>query len=324
MGGSMPSGPMMTTPVYADSLPMGQLPPGEFDPGCPTCMAEPFHHPHHSDRESLRSRIRNWLSPFRDWPVSSLHNAQAGVYANDTQTVWVPGVNFATLFGETHGTGARLLFGGVTDSLTGINSVHFGGDLYRGFQFQSWHHQHWFKYGISLDAQEEFAKIGPNAAFLFFADSYFPITLDVSLTFGNDDEFRFAPAGQTLLGLAKVADRDFQWRLGMFLTENIQTGLVFNYVDWDDDLYGDYAFEFGLFMNWRFDYWAVQLDFSEDDDGGIRGFVNLAYTWGGSRRLGSFQEVVAPDRLRAFTQTDATTWLLQPVNRDVSMRIRPR
>jgi hypothetical protein len=254
-----------------------------------------------------------------DW----LTNAQFGVYTNENQTLYTGGTTLAFVRRDDRAVGGRLLFGYADDDILGETTTHFTGEGYVSQQFGFVGGEHWIKVGGFYDAQDDFAKFGPEFGLLAFANCNHPITLDVALGFGEGDEI-FLPAQ----GIAMdVADEDFQVRLGTYISERFQVGIAFQHIDFDNTAYDpedpDRVFELGFagFCNVQFRNVAMNLELGSDENDDFRGFLNLSYNLG-PRRLGERWSPMFP--LNKAHPVNPQVWAMQPVQRDPSLVIRSR
>lgn len=236
-----------------------------------------------------------------DW----LRSFSIGTQANSQEAPIVAGLSLSLFETETAGIGARFLFGGVFNEPLDAG-LHFTGDLFAGSQFQFAGGSHWIKGGIFLDQQEGFNKFGPELGLLLLAETSNPLTVDLAFGFGSGNEK--LTHDRTML--TTVADQDFQLRFGAFLSPQIQAGVTYDYAAWDDERFGNDFHGVGGFANLYLGDKIINLDLSGGDDG-LRGFVNIVCLFGGPRGNGR-------------GTVDTSAWLMQPVNRDTSLRFRSR
>lgn len=241
-------------------------------------------------------------------PVGFVRELNAGVSANEGQFLYNGGLTLAILEREGFGIGGRLLFGGADYEDLDDRQFSYSGDLFTGFRMLTRYGEHWIKGGIFYDWQDHFYKSGPAFAGLFFANEAHPMTLDVALGFGGGDDISFAPVRQEIL---EVADRDLQVRAGIFLNSAVQVGFSGNFVEFDSPI--EYHQEWGVggFTNLMLGNIRLNLDLTVGE-GGVRGFANAAWVFGGPG--------YAPGRC----MVDGQAWLMQPVNRDVALRVRTK
>ncbi|QGJ69207.1 Hypothetical protein PBC10988_8750 [Planctomycetales bacterium 10988] len=241
----------------------------------------------------------NWLS-----------SLTTNISANEEQFVYTVGIRSAFVRQEKWAMGGRLLGGGavnhtISDDLAD-SSYHVSGDLYLGFQ-SPWHFmngEHWVKFGWFYDRQEEFSKTGPALGLLLFNEWDHPITGDIALGFGDGDLY-LNDRGE----FYAVADEDFQFRFGTFVTENIQLGITTNYYTSPDErIFGKPDWEVGMFSNiyWRNMKFGMEL--TDDERDIVRGFFTFDWAFGGPRRK------------HHFRPADAQSWMLEPITRDISLR----
>ncbi len=231
---------------------------------------------------------------------------QSAVYVNPQQTVVNAGSTF-TLFSNDHvGIGGRALLGATIDDNLHDN-FHFAGDAFAGVRLPG---EIWLKGGLLYDRQNDFYKIGPTFGAVFLADAPHPITLDFAYGIGR---------GSPRLNLLKngqiaVADDDVQLRIGSYLSPMMQLGLSGNWARWDDPRFTDDS-GIGGFTRINVADLQITVDVTSGNLG-TRGFVNLAYVFGGPQRRCRQR----PEG-RVFVDCPED-WLTRPVIRDVSLRVQ--
>lgn len=202
-----------------------------------------------------------------------VRDLQMGVYTNEEQTVFNGGSTIEFYVNDRWGFAGRVL-GGGTNNDNQKDEYHFTGDIYGGNTFLG---NHWFKFGWLWDIQGNFHKTGPAWGALLWADHKHPISLDIAYGIGYGDPV-LDYANQTIL---TVADDDLQLRAGTYITPNLQTGFSGNWLNWADSQFEDYN-AYGGFVAWNYGDLAVNVDVVHGNDQ-TRGFVNVAYTFGGRR-----------------------------------------
>ena len=234
-----------------------------------------------------------------------LRDLQAAVYANPEQTVVNAGTTFSLYSSELFAIGGRALFGATVDQDL-QDELHFSGDLFGGIRLPG---EIWLKGGVLYDTQDSFYKIGPAIGAVFLADSLHPITVDFAHGTGHGD-VRSAQNGNGLLG---IADDDTQLRIGTYLSPMFQLGLSGYWARWDDPRFTDDT-GIGGFARVSVADLDVTFDVTSGDLG-TRGFVNVAYLFGGPHRK-SWQTAGC-----SFVDLPQD-WLTRPVMRDASLRVQ--
>lgn len=241
-------------------------------------------------------------------PATWLHvrDLQMGVYTNEEQTVINGGSTFEFFTNDRYGLGGRVLLGGVNND-TFDDEFHFTGDLYAGTTRMG---DHWLKGGVLYDLQRNFHKVGPQAGALLFADRKHPLSLDFAYGFGYGDRV----VNRVQSTILDVADDDVQFRAGTYLTPNLQVGFTGNWLNWEDERFDDYN-GYGGFVNLNLGTLNINVDYT-DGDGRARGFVNVAYTFGGRRsRTGEGSD-------RPLLVEHPRDWMTKPVMRDTSVQLQ--
>lgn len=235
-------------------------------------------------------------------------DVQMGGYVNDEQYVVNAGTTLELFTNDRFGTAARVLLGRAnTDHYR--DSFAFSGDVYAGSTIL-FHGEHWLKGGVLWDSQDNFHKYGPVIGALIFADRQHPISIDASYGIGHGDAIP-NPLNNTLY---TIADHDYQIRAGTYITPNLQIGFSGNWLDWTNGLFDDYN-GYGGFFSLNYGKIAVTADYTYDEDRS-RGFVHVAYTFGGrrARRKDAWGQSVTVEHPR--------DWLTRPVIRDVSLQLQ--
>lgn len=232
-----------------------------------------------------------------------VRDLQLGVYTNEEQTVINGGSTFEFYVDDHFGFGGRVLLGGANNDVF-TDEFHFSGDLYMGTTRLD---QHWIKGGVIYDVQDDFHKVGPAVGFLMFADRRHPINLDFAYGIGYGAPI-LDPINSTLTA---VADDDAQLRVGTYVTPNLQAGFSGNWVNFADGVFQDYN-GYGGFINLNLGTLSINVDYTTGDHRD-RGFVNIAYTFGGRRSR-------AADGCDMAFVEHPRDWLGKPVMRDVSLQ----
>lgn len=246
---------------------------------------------------------------YRDNPATWAHirDLQMGVYTNEEQTVINGGSTFEFFVDDNFGFGGRTLLGGANNSRDDINDeFHFSGDLYIGTTRLD---QHWIKGGVIYDLQDDFHKVGPAIGFLMFADRRHPISLDFAYGIGYGDPI----IDRVTRSLTTVADDDAQLRAGTYITPNLQAGFSGNWVNFAEGQLQDYN-GYGGFINLNLGTVCIIVDYTTGDHRD-RGFVNVAYTFGGRRSR-------AADGCDLAFVEHPRDWLGKPIMRDVSLQLQ--
>ncbi len=235
-------------------------------------------------------------------------NLQMGVYTNDQQTVINGGSTFEFYVNNRFGMAGRILLGGANNRQANLSDqFHFTGDLYAGTTAVG---EHWLKGGVLYDVQDNFSKVGPVFGALLFADHKHPISIDLAYGIGYGDPV----INRVQSTILRVADDDTQLRAGAYLTPNLRVGFSGNWVNYADGRFRDYN-TYGGFATLNLGTLNLKVDVT-NGDGFTRGFVNVAYVFGGRRlrprnNLGQVCVVEHP-----------RDWLTAPVLRDVSLQLQ--
>lgn len=240
---------------------------------------------------------RNWLY-FRD--------LQAAVYTNQEQTVVNAGTTMTLLSNDRYALAGRALFGAtVDDNLQ--DELHFSGDAYAGIRLPG---EIWLKGGYFYDTQDSFYKHGPAVGAVLLADAKHPITVDFAYAMGGGN----IRANQAKTGILGVADDDVQIRVGTYLSPMMQLGVSANWADWDNPIFKDDS-GVGGFARMSIADLDIIVDVTNGDLG-TRGFVNVAYVFGGPQRK-SWR-----DRYASPFVDQPEDWMTRPVIRDTSLRVQ--
>jgi hypothetical protein len=244
---------------------------------------------------------------YRAKPATWAHvrDFQIGVYSNEDQTVINGGSTLEFYVDDSFGLGGRVLLGGVNNDIIN-DEFTFSGDLHAGTTRIG---EHWVKGGVLYDLQDNFHKFGPVLGALLFADRKHPLSLDVAYGIGYGDP----EINRVNSTITTVADDDTQVRVGTYLTPNLQAGFSGNWWNWSDKRFIDYE-GYGGFVNLNLGTLNINVDFTHGDDRS-RGFVNLAYVFGGRRSR-------AIDGCDLAYVEHPRDWLGKPVMRDVSLQIQ--
>lgn len=290
-------------PQQAMMYPQGMPQPGEMnysqalegyggDPG----YGPPLSDPAAGGQGSIPVKP-NWLR-FRD--------VQNGVYLNEEQYVINAGTTLELFTNDRFGSAARVLLGRAqTDHYR--DGFAFTGDVQIGSTIL-FDGEHWLKTGVLWDSQDNFQKYGPVFGAMLFADRKHPVSIDLAYGIGQGDAI---PRYNTL---TTIADHDYQARVGTYITPNLQLGFSGNWLTWNNGRFQDYD-SYGGFLSLNYGRIAVTADYSYGDNNS-RGFVHVAYTFGGRR-----------SRLRdgwgqIFSVENPRDWLTRPVIRDVSLQLQ--
>jgi hypothetical protein len=243
---------------------------------------------------------------YRARPATWAHvrDLQIGVYTNEEQTVINGGSTFEFYVDDRYGLGGRVLLGGANNDRY-TDEFHFSGDLYAGTTRFG---EHWIKGGVIYDIQDNFHKVGPALGMLLFSDRKHPISVDFAYGIGYGDPI-INRVNSTII---TVADDDVQLRAGTYVTPNLQLGFSGNWLNWADGRFEDYN-AYGGFFNLNLGTLNLNVDVNHGDDR-TRGFVNIAYTFGGRR------ERLKNDAGYCVHVEHPRDWLGKPVMRDVSLQ----
>jgi hypothetical protein len=231
---------------------------------------------------------------------------QAAVYTNTGQTVVNAGTTFSLWSNETWAVGGRALLGATVDHNL-QDEIHFSGDAFAGFRLPG---EIWLKGGFMYDGQDSFYKYGPTFAAVFRGDAAHPITLDAAYGIGQGD----VRVNQDRTGLLAIADHDLQVRLGTYLSPMMQLGVTGMWARWDNEFFKNDT-GIGGFARMSIADLEITVDVT-DGDLGTRGFVNVAYVFGGPQRK-SWREPAACGYVDR-----PEDWLTRPVIRDTSLRVQ--
>ena len=243
---------------------------------------------------------------FQARPATWAHvrDLQLGVYTNEDQTVINGGSTFEFYVNDRWGLGGRVLIGGTSND-NYSDEYHFTGDLYAGTTRFG---DQWIKGGVLYDVQDNFHKVGPQVGMLLFADRKHPISVDFAYGIGYGDPVIDRAAST----ITRVADDDTQLRAGTYITPNLQAGFSGNWLNWADGRFEDYN-GYGAFVNLNLGTLNVNVDYTHGD-GRSRGFVNVAYTFGGrrARSVDGSNNLISVEHPR--------DWITRPVMRDVALQ----
>lgn len=244
---------------------------------------------------------------YRANPANWIHvrDLQVGVYTNEQQTVINGGTTMEFFVNDDFGFGGRALIGSANNDHLN-DEYSFNGDLYMGTTRLQ---EHWIKGGVIYDIQKNFHKFGPAVGMLLFADRRHPINLDVAYGLGYGDPV----INRVNSTITTIADDDTQLRAGTYLTPNLQVGFSGNWVNFSGSEFRDYDL-YGGYINLNLGTLAINVDYATGD-GQDRGFVNVAYTFGGRRSR-------AADGCEMAFVEHPRDWLGKPVMRDVSLQIQ--
>jgi hypothetical protein len=248
---------------------------------------------------------------------SGLFNSvSSGIFSNPSQTVYNGGTTLKLLEGESWAFMTRGLFGFVDNYAISDTSFTYSIDSYFGTRVRSYGGgEHWVKFGGFVDDQNQFGKAGPMVGALLFANEAFPVTVDAAVGFGYGNPIDRLPSFRETVD---VANRDYQIRVGTFLSPTMQVGITTMIADFTGP--GDNrSWSVGGFTNFLvFNRTFVRLDMSAGDEG-LRGFALLSYLFGPSPMRNQ-----SCGDCRGECRVDGKSWLLQPVNRDVALQLRTR
>ena len=243
---------------------------------------------------------------YRARPATWAHvrDLQIGVYTNEEQTVINGGSTFEFYVDDNYGIGGRVLIGGANNDRY-TDEYHFSGDLYAGTTRLG---EHWLKGGVIYDVQDNFHKVGPAVGMLLFSDRKHPVSVDFAYGIGYGDPI-INRLNSTII---RVADDDAQLRAGTYITPNLQLGFSGQWVNWADGRFEDYN-GYGGFVNLNLGTLGINVDVTHGDER-TRGFVNIAYTFGGRR------ERIKNDHGYPIHVEHPRDWLGKPVMRDVALQ----
>ena len=231
---------------------------------------------------------------------------QAGVYTNTQQTVVNAGSTFSLFSNKYFGIGGRALMGATIDDNLHDN-FHFAGDAFAGVRLPG---EIWLKGGLLYDRQNNFYKIGPTFGAVFLADARHPITLDMAYGIGHGAN----KVNVQRTGTIAIANDDVQLRIGSYVSPMWQVGMSGNWQRWDDPRFRDGS-GIGGFTRINIADLQITVDVTNGNLG-TRGFVNVAYVFGGPQR-----RCWRDSQTRPFVDCPED-WLTRPVIRDVSLQLQ--
>ncbi len=234
-----------------------------------------------------------------------IRDLQTGVYTNHEQTVIVGGSTFEFFVNDQCGLAGRFLLGGVNNKHDS-DRFHYTGDLYAG---TTKIREHWIKGGVLYDAQGSLHKIGPTVGALLFAEYKHPISINFAYGIGNGSPV----AGNNGTTLALASD-DTQFRAGTYITPNLQAGFSGNWLNYTGNRYTDYN-GYGGYANLNLGLLNIIVDVTTGENR-TRGFVNVAYTFGG-RRARPKNDCGYP-----VVVDNPRDWITKPVIRDISLQMQ--
>ncbi len=231
---------------------------------------------------------------------------QAAVYTNTQQTVVNAGSTFSLFSNKHFGIGGRALMGATIDDNLHDN-FHFAGDAFAGVRLPG---EIWLKGGLLYDRQNNFYKIGPTFGAVFLANARHPITLDFAYGKGHGQN----KVNVQRTGQVAIADDDVQLRIGSYVSPMVQLGMSGNWARWDDPRFRDGS-GIGGFTRINLADLQITVDVTSGNLG-TRGFVNVAYVFGGPQR-----RCWRDSQTRPFVDCPED-WLTRPVIRDVSLQLQ--
>ncbi len=241
-------------------------------------------------------------------PTSLLYvrDLQAGVYTNPGQTVVNAGTTFSVFSNDHMAVGGRALLGAnLNKNLQ--DQMHFSGDAFGALCLPG---ETWLKGGFLYDTQNDFYKFGPTFGAVIMADARHPITVDFAYGMGRGQD----RLNQAKTGILAVAKDDVQLRVGTYLSPMMQAGLSGNWARWDQP-----GFQNGSGIGGFTRISIADLDITVDVTNGnlgTRGFVNVAYVFGGPQRRDW------RNRNTSGFADRPQDWLTRPVMRDSSLRVQ--
>ncbi|MEM1061063.1 MAG: hypothetical protein AAF532_06365 [Planctomycetota bacterium] len=242
-----------------------------------------------------------------------LRQAQLGVSFSEREVVINSGVTANLYESDGFAVGGRALFGGAL--IENIDDqFHFSGDLFAGSYspLLSWFNDVWVKGGAFVDYQGKFGKVGPAIGVLINPQSRFPVIFDAAFGYGLGGTR--TEANNNAVIVTRAADEDFQFRLGTFLSPNVEAGFTFEHAwfgdiesgfDEEDDSYG--AFTRIHLGNTT---WQVEVTGSEQE---VNGFLNCVVQLDKPRQA---------NLLAGRPIYSGQDWVSRPIFRDSQVRLR--
>ncbi len=205
--------------------------------------------------------------------------------------------------------GVRTM-GGYADQLSMVSdSGAYSIDSFWGTRYKKLYH----KIGFFIDDYDHWKKLGLSYSALTTLPIVGTVTLDSAFGFrsSSDEIFEDVRDSITLRSRrVEQTDVDYQFRVGKFWNEYIQTGVTGNYYPftWTEDEWGA-----GAFANFYIGRWRIGTDVTGGTEG-LRGYVRLAMSWG----------VPASQRNRdcRVPDCDPVAWVTRAADRDPSIRMR--
>jgi hypothetical protein len=200
--------------------------------------------------------------------------------------------------------------GGYADQLSMVSdSGAYSIDSFWGTRYKKLYH----KIGFFIDDYDHWKKLGLSYSALTTLPIVGTVTLDSAFGFRSSSDQIFEDVRDSItLRSRRVeqTDVDYQFRVGKFWNEYIQTGITGNYYPftWTEDEWGA-----GAFANFYIGRWRIGTDVTGGTEG-LRGYVRLAMSWG----------VPASQRNRdcRVPDCDPVAWVTRAADRDPSIRMR--
>ena len=254
-------------------------------------------------------RLYNTIGIRLDKSYDLVREVETGVYLSESQHVFNGGVTILPYQSPCWIMGMRLLGGYVTNASIEDDTGALSIDLWGGTRYKSLY----VKSGGFWDGQESWGKAGFTASFLF--DPLFMDNMVIETAFGYGyggpeigPEVNFDTTGR--FKVVDEPDLDMQVRFGSYLSQFVEAGISLHHIRYDRT-YDE--FNTGGYFNFYMGETRLGIDFTGGDTG-PRGYVTLAYNWGGPK----WQNL----RDCNYQNVDTVAWLTRHTMRDVTVQLR--
>ena len=238
-----------------------------------------------------------------------LRGIDAGVYANDDQTVFSGGATLGLYDVGHFFVGTRVL-GNAVVYPEGPTAGGLSVDVFASKRVDLYGWEHYFKVGYFYDGQREIRRHGPEVAGILFTNDRLPdLTFDIAVGIGNG-------SGMVEDQFVQAAEVETQLRGGLQFTEWLNLGVRGTFAKFDDPGFRDVG-DFGGYGSIDLGNILLNVDVGGGRDN-ARGFINLVWQpdYGYPARH--------PRVPTTITQTGHDQkyagWMSRPVLRDISMR----
>lgn len=244
-----------------------------------------------------------------DTAFGVVRDVETAVYLSEHQSSTLTGMTVLPFQTPCWVFGVRGMGGYVDNESMTSDGVAYSIDAFAGTRYKKLYH----KIGWFIDSYNDWNKIG----LAYSAMTELPIlgvtTVDTAFGFrSSNDQFKpgiFQPSTFNTLRIEQ-AQTDYQFRVGHFWCEQVQTGITGNFYSWE---YNDDEWGAGAFANLYLGRLRVSGDVTGGTEG-LRGYVKLALSFGAN----------AADRPRdcRVPGVDAVGWVSRATDRDQSVRLR--